>query len=216
MKALHIFCVLSLAIWSVGCVSVAPLTSEQSGSIRSAASTVLTQNAKVGVETMVSLDRETLLVISARLLDGFSSEETDPAVKASYRDLAGLTRAVQLRSAQILRAVDVNGEFPEVERVLVETRHGVRLVRPGEVYGGSDVSKVIYAVSISKSTLLNRDLATLSDEEISTLWRVETNLLPRLKMERPSYEEDFAKAPPAVYQANARRVDHPLDELPLP
>lgn len=215
MKALQILCVLSLAIWSVGCASVTPLTSEQTGSIRDAASTVLTQNTRVDVETMVSLDRETLLVISARLLDGLSSEETDPAVKASYRDVAGLTRVVQLRSAQILRAVDANGEFPEVERVLIETRHGVRLVRPGEVYGGSDVSKVIYAVSVPKSTLLDQDLATLSDEEISTLWRVDSNILPRLRMERPSHDEAFPDEKPVVHQANVRRPDS-LDALPLP
>lgn len=214
MQALKAIGVLSLTFWVVGC-AVAPLTLEQSNSIRGAAVSTLSQNAKVEVMTERGPDREDFLVISARLLDGFSAEETDPAVRAQYRDLAGLTQAVQLRSAQILRAVDTSAELPEVDRVMVETRHGVRLIRPGQVYGGSDVSKVLYAVSVAKSDLLGKDLAAMSDEEISTLWRVEKNILPRLQMQRPSYEDGFEDEARSVHQANAKRVD-PLDELPAP
>lgn len=214
MQALKAIGVLSLTFWVVGC-AVAPLTLEQSNSIRGAAVSTLSQNAKVEVMTERGSDREDFLVISARLLDGFSAEETDPAVRAQYRDLAGLTQAVQLRSAQILRAVDASAELPEVDRVMVETRHGVRLIRPGQVYGGSDVSKVLYAVSVAKSDLLGKDLAAMSDEEIATLWRVEKNILPRLQMQRPSYEDGFEDEARSVHQANAKRVD-PLDELPAP
>lgn len=215
MQALKAIGVLSLTFWAVGC-AVAPLTLEQSDSIRGAAASALNQNAKVEVVTERGPDREAFLVISARLLDGFSADETDPAVKAQYRDLAGLTQAVQLRSAQILRAVDAtSAELPEVDRVMVETRHGVRLVRPGQVYGNSDVSKVLYAVSIAKSDLLGKDLAAMSDEEIVTLWRVEKNILPRLQMQRPSYEDGFEDEKRSVHQANAKPVD-PLDEMPTP
>lgn len=214
MQALKAIGVLSLTFWVVGC-AVAPLTLEQSNSIRGAAVSTLSQNAKVEVMTERGSDREDFLVISARLLDGFSAEETDPAVRAQYRDLAGLTQAVQLRSAQILRAVDASAELPEVDRVMVETRHGVRLIRPGQVYGGSDVSKVLYAVSVAKSDLLGKDLAAMSDEEIAALWRVEKNILPRLQMQRPSYEDGFEDEARSVHQANAKRVD-PLDELPAP
>ena len=179
MKSKKISILILNILLMAGCVSV-QITQEQVEGIRSAAAKVLPPEAKVEVTTKSRFLAKPVLIISAHLLEGHSPDETSPYVRGDYGTHEKLTRLIRYRSAKILKSVVAESQIPDVSKITIQARHGVRQIYYGSNSGGGDVAMTIYVVSISINDVRNKNLLTITEKEIMALWKVDKNIIPSL------------------------------------
>jgi hypothetical protein len=173
-----------------GCASVKPvrLPPEQSASIRAAAAKVVPHEAKIDVSAVKkrSLDHPTI-IISGHLLEGKSTEDSNPYVQGDYGTHEKLTRLARHRAFRIMRSVLQEAQVGNVSELVVSVRHGVR-VSTVTVYQGiqmpataSDLTKMISSVRISLADTPPHGWLSISQGQFMHRWTVEANIIPSLE-----------------------------------
>jgi len=148
MKLLRAYIIIIAILLMVGCASV-QIPREQIEEIRSAAARVLPPEGKVEVTTKGRFLSKPALVISAHLLEGHSPDEASPYVIGDYGTNEKLTRLVRYRCAKIIKAVATKSQIPDVSKIIIQARHGVRQYLMSQPYagfptgGGTDVAMTI-------------------------------------------------------------------------
>ena len=185
MKGMKLFVSITAIFLIAGCASV-QIPHEQLEGIRSAAARVLPPEAKVEVTTESCFLSRPALIISAHLLEGHSSDETSPYVQGDYGTHEKLTRLVSYRCAKILRSVATESQIPDVSKIVIQSRHGVRQYVVTQPYsgfpagGGTDVAMTIYTVSVPIDSMKGRGWSSMDEERIMQLWTVDMNIIPSL------------------------------------
>lgn len=196
MKSMKIsIFVLGIGLLLSGCAPVQSTTreiekiqisSEEIERIQAAAAKVLPEEANVEVTLESGLLTEPTLIISAHLLEGHSHDEESPYVRGDYETHEKLVRLVRYRSAKILKSVINEDLPPDVKRIKIQARHGVRVYH-GPVLPhirGKDTSMIIYMINVSIDDMKSIDRLRITEGAIMQLWGVEKNIIPRLKFQR--------------------------------
>jgi len=189
--------VLAIGLLLSGCAPMKPtskpieriqISSEEIERIQSAAAKVLPEEANVEVALDLSVLVEPTLIISAHLLEGHSPDEDSPYVRGDYTTREKLTRLVRYRSAKILKSVINEALPPDIKRVKIQARHGVRqysyVISPA--LKGTDIAMTIYVVNISINDVKNIDWSKITEGDIMQLWKVEGNIIPNLVFSQTS------------------------------
>ena len=181
-KSYRTYVIIVAILLTVGCTSV-QITREQVEGIRNAAAKVLPPEAKVEVTTKSRFLAKPELVISAHLLEGHSPDEKSPYVQGDYGTHEKLTRLVRYRCAKIFKSVATESQIPDVSKIIIQARHGVRQTYIGALSGSTDVATTIYQISISVADIKKQNWLFIGEEEIMKLWKVDENIIPSLQLQ---------------------------------
>ena len=168
------------ALITLGCAFV-QMEPEQIEQIRSTAAAVLPSETQVEVSTESALFAKPDLVISAHLLEGHEADETSPYIKGDYGTHDKLTNLVRYRCARIIKSVLAEAEIPDVGKLTIKARHGVRKsyydmpnISP------TNVAMTIYVASLPIDTAHSRNWSQVDIAEVLNCIQTEKNIIPSL------------------------------------
>ncbi|MCX6833379.1 MAG: hypothetical protein NT028_14870 [candidate division Zixibacteria bacterium] len=145
-----------------------------------AARKVLPEGADVVVNFRPHLPEPPELEVSAPLVEGSSADDESPYVRGDYGTKEKLTWLVKYRSAQILKSIASESKLPDVSRIVIQIRHGVRESVFSVPIVGVDRATTIYEVSIPLDRLKAQNWSSIDLKSVMELWNEEVNLIPEL------------------------------------
>lgn len=126
---------------------------------------------------------ENNIYISAHLLNTYSPDDKDPAVKGAYSTHTLLYSYVKQRIAEIYRTVFISASTLKIDEVIVECMHGVRYITMGatrEKLGSEDRATVLYKTVLRGKASKTFDWTKIGNEMIEEAWIVNTDIIPSL------------------------------------